>query len=328
MWLEMLEQPAVLDRFVSRWDAVLEAVRSLVADDPPRAAVTLARGSSDNAATLARYLVERAVGCAVASGSPSLWTRYGQDGDYRGVLALGISQSGSTPELVAALGRLRGCGAATIAVTNEPTSPLADVAQLTISLDAGPEVAVPATKTVTAQLLAVVALAAALGHLDLPAASLAALPGAVAAVLADPAPATDLAARWRNARSLLVVARGPLIAAAQETALKVRETAGVLAVGTSTADLVHGPIAAVRPGDPVLLFDADPAIRADVTEVEQRLLAVGADVRRLPAATGIADVLLPIVETVRGQQLAHELAIARDRLPDTPTGLSKITLTA
>lgn len=327
MWLEMLEQPAVLDRFVSRWDAVLEAARSLIATSQPRTVVTLARGSSDNAATLARYLVERAAGCPVASGSPSLWTRYGQAGDYRGVLAVGISQSGSTPELTAALGRLRGCGAATIAVTNSASNPLADAAQLTIALDAGPELAVPATKTVTAQFLAVVSLAAALGELPLSAASLAALPAAVANTLADASPATELAGRWRDARTLLVVARGPLLAAADETALKVRETAGVLAVGTSTADLLHGPIAAVQPGDPVLLLDADPTTRADVADVEGRLLAFGADVRRLPSVSGVAEVLLPIVATVRGQQLAHELALARGRSPDAPAGLSKVTLT-
>jgi glucosamine--fructose-6-phosphate aminotransferase (isomerizing) len=326
MWLDMCEQPDVLARFTDRWDSVASQVRALLGDTPPRAVVTLARGSSDNAAVLAGYLIERAAGVPVASGSLSLWTRYGHAGDYRDVLAVGVSQSGGTPEIAQSLHRMRECGARTIALTNDPDSPLALAAQLCVPLGAGVERAVPATKTVTAQFLGVACLAAALGGVRPQA--LAQLPAAVADVLADPDPAARLARRWRDCATLLVVARGSLLAAAAETALKVRETAGMLAVGTSSADLLHGPIAAVAAGTPVLLTDADPATGEDLADVARRLEAVGADVQRLSPTPDVGAALQPIVETVRGQQLALELALARGLSPDSPRGLSKITLTA
>lgn len=331
---EMAEQPALLSRLVDGFAADVAAVAGLAAE-PPSAVVLVGRGSSDNAAVLGRYAIELATGRPTALAAPSLVTRYGGAPDYRGVLVVALSQSGQTPEIASTVRALRTAGARVLAITNDERSPVAGAAQLVLPLGAGPERAVPATKTVTAQMLKVLAVAAALGPLPLPREALEQLPAAVAGVLVDPAPATALAQRWSGTGGLLVVARGLLLAAALETALKVRESAGVTAIGTSSADLLHGPIAAVQPGSAVLLVDGDPATSADLRDLGARLAELGVpaarmgtgDADELTLPPGLQPLLLPIVATVRGQQLAGALARARGLDPDAPAGLSKVTAT-
>lgn len=331
---EMAEQPALLARLVDGFAGDVAAVAGLVVE-PPSAVVLVGRGSSDNAAVLGRYAIEMATGRPTALAAPSLTTRYGGLPDYRGVLVVALSQSGQTPEIASTVRALRAAGARVLVITNDERSPVAAAAQLVLPLGVGPERAVPATKTVTAQMLKLLAVAAALGPLPLSREALEQLPAAVAKVIADRAPATALAQRWSGADGLLVVARGLLLAAALETALKVRESAGVTAIGTSSADLLHGPIGAVQPGSAVLLVDGDPATAADLRDLGARLVALGVSAARmgtggddeLALAPGLEPLLLPIVATVRGQQLAGALARVRGLDPDAPAGLSKVTRT-
>lgn len=331
---EIAEQPQVLADLVTRFTDDVTLVRDLVSE-PPEAIVLVARGSSDNAATLGRYAIEYACGRPVALAAPSLITRYRARLDYRNVLVVGLSQSGFTPEITDTVAALRQAGARTIAVTNDDQSPLADTAELTLPLCAGIERAVPATKTVTAQMLRMLAIAAALGEGFLTSRDLDGLSDAVSALTSEPHGAAELAQRWSSARTLLVAARGALLAAAQETALKIRETTGITAVATSSSDLVHGPIAAIGRGDRVLLLDADPTTTSDMDELALRLHQLGTSNARLGTAAtdtlsippGFGPFVVPILATVRGQQLALELALARDHNPDAPTGLTKVTAT-
>lgn len=333
MQQEMAEQPDVLARLVRRFDADVAAVAHVV-PQPPRSVVFIARGSSDNAALLGRYATELATGRPAGLAAPSLTTRYRLPRDCDGVLAVALSQSGRTPEVDAVLRAMGTAGARTVAITNSPESPLAAGAELVLALDAGVEQAVPATKTVTAEMLTTLAIAAALGPLPLKTADLESLPGAVEAVLTDPRSAARLANRWAAQDTLLVVTRGLLLAAAQEAALKIRETAAITALGMSSADLMHGPIAAVRPGAAVLLIDGDPATTADLAELRERLSGIGADVAgmgpdaALPLPPTCPALLAPVLATIRGQQLALELALARRLDPDAPVGLTKVTATA
>jgi glucosamine--fructose-6-phosphate aminotransferase (isomerizing) len=330
---EIAQQPDVLARFNERFDDHVARVRALL---PPRlAGVTfVARGSSDHAAVYGRYLAEMTSGHPAALTAPSLQTLYRADVDYDGWLVVALSQSGATPEIETVTRRLQEAGARTVAIVNDEDSPLARAAQLVIPLDAGPERAVPATKTVTSELLAVAAVAAALGALPFERAALDALPGAVAQVVAVPEPSTRLAERWADAQRTFVAARGLLLAAALETALKVKETTGVLAEGVSAADLRHGPIAATGPGAPLLTIDDGGRGSEDLYEVARLASARGADVAR--CAPGDADLPLPatthealivVTAIVRGQQLALALAEARGVDPDAPAGLSKVTAT-
>ncbi len=326
---EMSEQPDVLARLTDRFDADVASVRSI---RPASFAGTVwvGRGSSDNAAQLGRYLGEELSGRPAGLAAVSLHTRSHAEIDYTGYLAAVFSQSGRTPEIVTAAAAIRAGGGRVVAITNEWSSPLAEVADLVLPLGAGPEQAVPATKTVTAQLLLAAAVATGLGSAPtLTSATLAGLPGDVGRSLAEPE--LDLARRWQGYGALLVTGRGIGYAAAAEIALKVRETTGVFAQALSTADLLHGPIAAVGPEVAVLVIGASGSLQDDVLEVARRAGQAGAAVELWPVAVDdsgpTAAVRSAIVATVRGQVLALAWARARGVDPDRPAGLHKVTLT-
>jgi glucosamine--fructose-6-phosphate aminotransferase (isomerizing) len=333
MATEMAEQPDALARLLARAPADAELV-ARVLPRPLAGTVFAARGSSDNAAVFGRYLAELCSGRPAGLAAPSLYTRYHADVDWRGYLVIALSQSGATPEVVTTCAAVRSAGAAVIGITNEPDSPLAGVVDLLLATDAGTERAIPATKTVTCQfaLLATVAgeLGASAGRVGGSAAigaALAGLPSAVAAALDDPGPARELARRWQDIDRLVVAGRGLGYAAALETALKVAETTGVLATGMSTADLYHGPIAAVYGGARVLLVDGTGPADADLGELRQLLTSRGAETATLPVQAGLAEAAQAITAVVRGQQLAFELASLRGTDPDAPAHLTKVTAT-
>jgi glutamine---fructose-6-phosphate transaminase (isomerizing) len=326
MAAEMAAQPDALSRVLARAPAEAAAVRAVV---PERLAgvVFLARGSSDNAAVFGRYLVELCAGRPAGLAAPSLYTRYHASVDWRGYLVVALSQSGATPEIVSTCRALRAAGATVLGITNEPGSPLADTVDLLLETGAGPELAIPATKTVTTQFAVLVTVATALRPAAGAGATLAGLPGAVAAVLEDPGPARRLAGRWQGLDRLVVAGRGLAYAAALETALKVKETTGILAEGISTADLLHGPIVAVYAGAPVLGVDGGGPADADLADLRALLASRGADAESLPVPPGLTETAHVITAIVRGQQLAMELALARGTDPDAPAHISKITAT-
>lgn len=333
MHREMREQPDVLSRLLAQAPTLVDAVRA-VAPAPLSGITFLARGSSDNAALLGRYLTELSAGRPAGMAAPSLYTRYGARVDHRGYLLVALSQSGATPEIVTTCAAMQQAGAVAVAVTNETDSALARTADLALCTDAGHERAVPATKTVTAQMLMMAVVAAGLGGQEgVPGA--AGLPGAVATVLADDPASARLAQRWAGVGRLYVTGRGLLYPAALETALKIKETTGILAEGVSIADLLHGPISSVEYGIPVLVIGPDQHTGSDVEELAGRLAGSGADVATVSAAAG-ADLPLPgspsvlqaaVTATVRGQQLAWHLARQRGLDPDHPRGLTKVTPT-
>ena len=334
MAAELAEQPAVLGRLVARHAADRDLVRAVL-PGALAGTVLLARGSSDNVAVYGRYLIEMASGRPAGLAAPSVHTRYQADVDYAGYLAVALSQSGATPEVVETAGRMRAAGAVVIAITNEEGSPLTQACDLTLLTEAGPELAVPATKTVTAQMLAVAAIAAACDPSLAAAADLAVLPDAVSSLVSDSGPAGALAARWADARRLVVTGRGLAYAAALETALKIKETARVHAEGLSSADLLHGPIAALDSRLPVLAVSGGARFAADEAALTARLSAEGvpyavcgaAAGAELPLPAGIGEVTAPILAIIRGQQLALASSLLRGLNPDAPTGLSKVTAT-
>ncbi len=340
---EMSQQPDVLAGLAARAGSLRAAVHD-VAPRPLRAVMLAGRGSSDNAAVLGRYAIELASGVPTGLVAPSLHTRYAADVDYRGVLVVGLSQSGETPEIVATCERLKAAGAVVVGVTNASGSPLAAVGDLCVTVDAGEERAVPATKTVTAQMAVMLVVASALtpaaragraGRDPLGPAGIDRLADAVADVLGDEGPAARLGRAWSGYDRMVVSARGLCYAAALETALKVAETARIRAEGISSFDLLHGPIAAVGPGVPVLSLRDDGPTAGDADDLAARLVATGCPVATcstgeesdLALPADVPAALQPVVATVRGQQLAYHLAIERGFDPDAPLGLSKMTAT-
>lgn len=334
MAAEMAEQPAVLDRLVRRRELITASIRALLPEHLC-GTVLLARGSSDTAALYGRYLFEMASGRPVALASPSLHTLYRTPADHRGYLAVGISQSGRTPEIVSVLERMRATGARTVAIVNANDSPLGDAADVIIDLSAGGEIAIPATKTFTATLIALALVAAAMGPVPWNDRDLTVLPEHVGQVLDDRSRAETAARRLEGANRVLTVARGPLLAAASETALKIRETSAIFAEAFSAADLRHGPIAAVTPDVPVLAFSTPGPAAADVAALCAELRARGATVTVISPEAGadlslpgaVPEALQPVTAAVRGQQIALYTALACDLEPDSPIGLSKVTLT-
>lgn len=335
---EMAQQPAALAALLSRREELSESLAAAV-PGPPRGVSMVARGSSDNAAVYGRYLLEMSLRQPVALAAPSLWTRYGLSEELGGHLAIAVSQSGHTPEIVSTLAALGTAGATTVAITNDAESPLATLADVTIGLGVGAERAVPATKTFSATLMAMALIAEALGGASWSPAQWAAVLAAQSSILADAEPAVAAAAVLAGCSGNVQLGRGPMYAVALEGALKVAETTSLPATGFSSADFLHGPIAVAGPDTSVVAYVAPGPVAEDVEAAAERaraagspLIVVAEDDRgegiRLPTPAGPVEALAPIAYAVRAQQLAFFATLALGRDPDRPPTLRKVTLTS
>ena len=321
--------------------ALLDANATRVADlaerlhrAPPRAVVTCARGSSDHAATFARYLIETRLGLLTSSAAPSVSSVYETAPDLAGTVMLAISQSGASPDLLAVVSRARAAGARIVALVNAEGSALAQLADDLLPLHAGIERSVAATKSYIGSLAAIVQLVAEWS-------ADAALGAALQRAPQQLTRAWQLdwsvaVTRLTPVNNLYVVARGLGLGVAQEAALKLKETCGLHAEAVSAAELRHGPMALVRAGFPLLLFTQNDESRAGVTELAAELAAQGADV--LLAGTRVAgttelptEAAHPVIEPLLFAQsfyrMAAALALARGLDPDAPPHLRKVTET-
>jgi glucosamine--fructose-6-phosphate aminotransferase (isomerizing) len=300
----------------------------------PRAVVTCARGSSDNAATYARYLVETRTGLLASSAAPSVSSLYASRADLRSVLFLAISQSGASPDLLAAAQAARAAGAFVVALVNVEGSPLERAANRTIPLLAGAESSVAATKSFIASLSAILQLVGNWTQDEELLQALAGLPERLeTAWRLDWSPALE---SLKPAGSLFVVARGLGLGVAQEAALKLKETCGLHAEAFSSAELRHGPLALVTRGFPVLALSQHDETRADVEKLAADLAGMGAEVflagseapgaRTLPALRA-HPAIEPLLLIQSFYRLADALALARGRDPDRPPHLRKVTET-
>ena len=266
---EIDEQPGALARLLAeRRDAVREAAARIRAFDPAWVVIA-ARGTSDNAARYAQYVLGAFNQLSVALAVPSLFTQYGAPPRLGRALTIGISQSGQSPDVVSVIEEARRQGGLTLAITNELESPLAKAADLTLLLASGTEHAVAATKTYTNQLLMLAMLSAELGDDQQRRDELDTVPHAVEAVLGttDATVISELALLFVNAGRFLVLGRGFNYCTAFEIALKMKETSYVLAEPYSPADLLHGPIAMLDYGFPVVVVAPSGKASADVHEL-------------------------------------------------------------
>jgi glucosamine--fructose-6-phosphate aminotransferase (isomerizing) len=343
MAAEIAEQPAVWRRLAvgAGADSDIARAAALIRAYQPRFVLFVARGTSDHAALYAKYVAEIVHELPCGLVSPSTMTAYGARPDLSGVLMIGVSQSGGSPDLVQSLTAARENGALTLAVTNNPDSPLALAAEAHVDIQAGPELAVAATKSYTAQLLALHLL---FGAVRGDAAGVAGVADAVAdaadQLIAGDATVADLAQRYRFASRLVTTGRGYSYPTAREGALKLMETCYLSAQAFSGADLLHGPLAMIDPQVPVLTVAADGIGGSAMQQVFGRLAEQGADVFCVGSAeavaaasvgvvlpTGVPEALSPLLEIIPFQQLSLHLAIARGQNPDAPRGLRKVTET-
>ena len=333
---EIAEQPDALRRLLAALPDAVAALRGVAADC--RGVTVVARGSSDNAARYGQYLVPLRSGWPVTLATPSLTTVYGRTPDLAGQVVVAVSQSGRSTDIVAVLEAARRQGQPTVAMTNDPSSPLAAQADVVVDLLAGPERSVAATKTYTTSLVAVAGLAVALAPSDHEAkalADLALLPDLVARTLdVAGAPADTVAAALQDATRAVTVGRGLNLSTAFETALKITELTATQVVPYSPADLLHGPVGAVGPEVPVLLVAPREAGSASVLDVREGLRGRGAPTFVLgrpdadvPVADGVPEWLTPVVAVVAGQLVGRSLAERRGVDVDHPGGLAKVTVT-
>lgn len=335
MYLEAIASPQQVQQQLAADQDRYAALGAALRTRPPRGTVTIARGSSDHAAAYMAYLIMARSGQLVTSLPMSLLTLYQAPLPLADMLAISVSQSGRSPDLVEPMQRFQQAGATTVALVNDAASPLAAAVGWTLPLHAGPEHSVAATKSFICSLVAGARLAAAWADNTDFSARLADLPAAL-----DQACGQDWSsaiAPLLQAERLMVIGRGPGLAVANEAALKFKETCAIQAEAFSGAEVQHGPMALVDEAYPMLIFaprgPAQPGLVALAAAMRQRgahvLLAAPADVatRDLTLATAPHEDLDPITAIQSFYLLVEAVARARGQDPDKPRHLSKVTST-
>lgn len=334
MFSEAAESAEVVSRQIREQQAEFRRLGALLRKMAPRLVVTLARGSSDHAATYAKYLIETRARAVCASAAPSIASVYASRLPVENALCLAISQSGRSPDLVRSAQSLKASGAFVVALVNAPDSPLGALADATIPLCAGTERSVAATKSYIASLAAIAHLVARWTE-----------DAALMAALRD---LPDLlqkswSADWREGaerlavcKSAFVLGRGVGLGIAQEAALKLKETCGVHGEAFSAAEVLHGPAALVGPGFPVLAFSQNDQTLSGLKNTIETLARRGADVFCIgePASFGVTlpaidahPALQPALAIQSFYRMANAVALRKGLDPDRPPNLNKITET-
>ena len=330
MFQEAAEAPAVVARMLAANREAAQALGAELRAAPPRAVVTCARGSSDHAATYAKYLIETGTGVVTSSAALSVSSVYAAEPKLDGMLYLAISQSGKSPDLLAAVEAARQGGARTVALVNDETSPLAKLADRVLPLHAGPELSVAATKSYIAALAGIAQLVAAWTQDTGLEEGLNELPAILEK--AWPLDWSSAAEQLKDARNLYVLARGVGFGVAQEAALKFKETCGLHAEAFSAAEVLHGPMALVKQDFPILIFAQADRSQESVVALAKDLAAHGADVMLAGGGGDLPTLaahptLEPIVRVQGFYRMANQLSILRGYDPDRPPHLNKVTET-
>lgn len=338
---EIAEQPDVLKTLLDTQRETLRGVAQAIRAAQPAYVCIAARGTSDNAARYAQYILGHHLRMPVMLATPSLHTLYETPPDFSRAVMIGVSQSGQSEDVRQVLADAKASGALTISVTNDAESALAREAHHHIPLCAGQELSVAATKTYTAELMVMAMLSASLAEKEALWEELARVPAWAAETLKYAEPVGGWAERYRYMEHCIVVGRGFNYCTAFEVSLKIKELCYIAGNGYSEADFRHGPIAQVQPGFPViaiapsgktlpLMLDllgalAERQAECVVFSDDERALNWGRNRVRLPA--GMPEWLTPIVAVMPAQVFGMHLALAKGHPVDSPRGLSKVTVT-
>lgn len=339
---EIFEQPIILGRLLENSFGVVQGIARKVLAKEITFVFLAARGTSDNAGLYAKYVWGAFNQLPIALAAPSLFTLYERPPDLRNALVVGISQSGQSPDIVRVVEEGRRQGAPTMAITNDPASPLAQYADDVISVGSGTEEAVAATKTYTAQLLAIAMFSVALRGDRKRYRHLASLQSWVEQALEQDEKIDSLVERYRDMEQCVVLGRGYNYSTAFEWALKLKELAYVMASPFSSADFQHGPSAILSEGYPVFAVAPSGAGATDmidlctqlVNERKVDLLAISNEANLLSQAQApialpedVPEWLTPIVSIVSAQLVSYHLARAKGLDTENPRGLQKVTRT-
>jgi len=340
---EIYEQPDVLRRLIDeQWPAIQGIAQELRLRDIKYVFLT-ARGTSDHAGLYAKYLWATHNGLPVALAAPSLFSIYQRPPRLENTLVVGISQSGQSPDIVSVMAEGRRQGAPTLAITNAPDSPLSEASDWVIDVSAGPELAVAATKSYTAELAAIALLSIAMDDENGERfAALQLVSDYMAQTLALDAEIAQMAERYRYMSQCVVLGRGYNYATAYEWALKLKELTYTVAAPYSSADFQHGPVAMVAQGFPVLVAMPQGAVYKDLYKLLSRLkrehdvellvlsnVAEALDLadRAVALPADMPEWLSPLVSIVPGQLFCYHLTRAKGLSTESPRMLSKVTKT-
>lgn len=338
---EIEQQPQVLQKLLTSERPIIQQLVTELHHRQISQIVIAARGSSDNAARYAQYLLGSLNGFLVSLATPSLYSIYQQTPQLKNTLVLGISQSGQSPDLVAVLAEARLQKVLTAAITNFSDSPLAHQADYVINLNAGVEKSIAATKTYTTELLAIALLSAELSQKSTLLKTVQTVPELVKKTLTLNPEINRLVERYRYMKHCVVIGRGYNYATAFELALKLKELTYTLVEPYSSADFLHGPLAIVEPGFPVFIIAPSgkvlPELQALMQTLKQRgaeLIVISDDQKTLEFAqtplilpSDIPEWISPLVAIIPGQLFALNLALTRNYNVDHPRGLQKVTET-
>jgi glucosamine--fructose-6-phosphate aminotransferase (isomerizing) len=340
MLQEIAEQPAALERTLREEEQKVQRLGRFLKERGIALIVLVARGSSDNASLLGRYLLEVTTGIPVSLAAPSVYTLYNARLNLSRALVIGVSQSGEGEDINHVLASCRAGGAYTVGITNEAGSSMVRVVDETLLMHGGREKSVAATKTYTGQMMLFYMLARALSEGG-PQLKIEAIPDHAARALETRAVIERLVERYVFMENCVVVGRGLAYGNAYELALKLMETCYVVAERFSTADFFHGPLAVVERHFPIFLFAPPGATLEGVQGLMARLRELHADTlvitgdeetarmgtRSIMVPGEIDEFLAPIPYIIPGQLFAALLADAKGLNPDTPRSLSKVTRT-
>ncbi len=344
MEVEAQETPQVISRQFADNYTLLEALTVRIQGIRPSVAVTVARGSSDHAATFLKYLLETRAGLITSSAAPSVLTLYQKQLPQKNSLVLGISQSGVTPDVAEVIWAARKAGAITVGFVNDTDSPLADAAEYIVPLGAGVEKSIAATKTYIATLAAFIQFVGIFTGDQVLLNAISELPE-----LLQQATQKDWSTAmtaYQGCKTTLVIGRGFGYPIAQEAALKFKEIAKIHAEAFSGAELLHGPLALVEKEFPLFLFAQQDETFSGMQAVAKKMKMIGAKVLLaspmlhesekdlldmssilLPLPHGIHPVCDTLVMIQAFYCMIAKLSVTRGFNPDAPTHLTKVTKT-
>ena len=337
MKAEATETPICLQQQLERLRETLEALGKQLRQTPPRMVITCGRGSSDHAGVFGRYLIETTLGIPTSSATPSTLSIYGTETQLEGCLVICISQSGQSPDLVNYAESAKRSGALVIGLINQyEGAPLSEHCDFVLPLCAGPEKSVAATKSYLCTLFAMMQLLAAWTNDESLKSDLKALPEQM--TQAQGLDWSEAADALESANNMLVLGRGPGLGISNELALKFKETCALHAESFSAAEVLHGPLAMIRPSFPVFIFNQGDASSDSIDESVDRLLQAGATIILASSRPIEGCINLPVLDNLHpwctlltyiqsGYYMIESLSQRRGYSPDEPLHIAKVTKT-
>lgn len=341
MWDEIFEQPAVLERCLKRNSGIIREIVEAIHAHNISFVYIAARGTSDHAAVYGKYVIELTTGVPVALAASSVLTMYQSSLKLKNCLVIAVSQSGKAADALEVIRNANEQGALTVSITNAPDSPLALEAGFHLDCDAGLEQSVAATKTFTAQMILLAQLAAEWAKDENVKRDLSLIPGKMSRTFEISKAVEEKVARYRFMNECFVLARGVNYAISLEAALKIQETTYTRAKAFATSDFRHGPIAMLDRDIPVIIFAPDGPSLKDTTEMINRLKEKGIEIIIVSNSKELLDLgttsftipetdndlISPFFNAAVAQMFACQLALVKGLNPDSPRGLSKVTIT-